>query len=84
MNEKSPPSGECLKKDFVYGLKRISSDIRFSGGRSGARMRLYPDPLSALSVEKKGDDAVHRVSFFRSVTIKVLQIYAMTVSCGNL
>ena len=64
--------------------KRISSDIRFSGGRSGARMRLYPDPLSALSVEKKGDDAVHRVSFFRSVTISVTQIYAMTVSCCNL
>jgi len=23
VNEKSPPSGECLKKDFVYGLRQL-------------------------------------------------------------
>ena len=34
-------------------------------------MRLYPDPLIALSVEKKGVDAVRRVSLFRSVTVSV-------------
>ena len=33
-------------------------------------MRFYPDPLIALSVEKKGVDTVHRVSLFRSVTLK--------------
>ena len=30
VNEKSPFSGECLKKDFVYGLKRLSKIIFFA------------------------------------------------------
>jgi hypothetical protein len=34
-------------------------------------MRLCPDPPIALSVEKKGVDAVHRVSLFQSVTVSV-------------
>ena len=34
-------------------------------------MRLYLDSLIALSVEKKGVDAVRRVSLFRSVTVSV-------------
>lgn len=34
-------------------------------------MRLYPDPLIALIVEKKGVGAVRRVSAFQSVTVSV-------------
>ena len=70
----------------MFSKKRKTPEIRSflvdeDGGWSGARMRYYLISPIALSIEKKGVDAVRKVSVFRSVTLSVT--FLIQINCGK-
>ena len=65
--------GRDIRTQNTQSKNPWNSDISrvLSGGWSGARIRYYRISLIALNIEKKGVDAVRRVSVFQSVTVSV-------------